>query len=189
MRTIFHHTAGHVPNLGPGETYAEACAYARAIQNYHMNSNGWNDSGHNFLVTRGGYILEGRHGSLASIGVGKMVVSAHCPTQNTQPGVEHEHDGVEAMTPIERAASVWLHAWICKRCDMSPADCAQPHRKYYATSCPGNLATGLSAFRKDVADLLSPVDDSEAWYDKYGPKKKPVWFFRALQEYARRLDG
>jgi hypothetical protein len=101
VRTIFHHTAGHVPNLSAGETYEEARAYARAIQRSHFR-NGWLDSGHNFLVTRGGYILEGRHRSLAEIRAGKMVASAHCLGQNDQPGIEHEQVDPQALTPIQR---------------------------------------------------------------------------------------
>jgi len=191
-RTIFHHTAGHVPDLSPGQTYVEACAYARAIQNYHMNSNGWNDSGHNFLVTRGGFILEGRHGSVASIKVGRMVVSAHCPGQNDQPGIEHEHLGTESMTPIEREASVWLHAWICKSCGIIPSNCAQPHKRYYNTSCPGNLAAILPGFRKDVAAALAPVDDDQpAWWAPYitpMTKQDQKRAFALLREAQRRYS-
>lgn len=185
-RTIFHHTAGHVPNLAAGETYAEAVAYARSIQSYHMNKNGWLDSGHNFLVTRGGFILEGRHGSLSAVRAGKMIISAHCPGQNDQPGIEHEHQGTEQMTQIQREASVWLHAQICKWAKIPASDCAQPHRRYFSTSCPGNLANGLAAFRRDVAVELAPVDTSPAWWDKYGPKKKPKWLWPLLREAQRR---
>jgi hypothetical protein len=188
-KTLFHHTAGHVPNLSAGETYAEACAYARAIQRYHMGQ-GWVDSGHNFLITRGGFILEGRHGSLTSCRAGVMVVSAHCPEQNTNPGIEHEHNGREKMTAIQRAASVWLNAQLCRWGGIKPSDCAQPHSKFFATACPGTLKPGLPALRADVRAALAPVDDkAEAWFDKYGPKNKPPWFFKALQEYARRLDA
>lgn len=165
-KTIFHHTAGHVPGFAAGETYAEACSYARAIQIGHFR-NGWLDSGHNFLITRGGYILEGRHGSLRAIRSGKMIVSAHCPGQNDQPGIEHEHIGTEQMTPIQREAAVWLHAWICKSCSILPSNCAQPHKRYFATSCPGNLANGLPAFRKDVAAALVPDPGNDAWYAPY----------------------
>jgi len=187
-KTIFHHTAGHALNTSAGETYAEAIAYARSIQSYHMNHNGWLDSGHNFLVTRGGFILEGRHGSFAVVRAGKMIDSAHCPGQNDQPGIEHEHNGTEQITTIQREASVWLHAQICNWTGILPSNCAQPHKKFFATACPGVLANGLPGFRRDVATALAPVDNSPAWWDKYGPKKKPAWFFKALAEYARRVQ-
>lgn len=170
-KSIFHHTAGHVPNLSAGETYEEACAYARAIQHFHMAPGGLGapkgglDSGHNFLVTRGGYILEGRHGSLQAVRSGKMVASAHCPGQNDQPGVEHEHNGSEAMTPIQRSASVWLHAWIARCCQIEPASLCQPHRRYYSTSCPGSLAGGLPALRKEIAAELAPAPS--AWWGPF----------------------
>ena len=163
-KAIFHHTAGHVPNSAPGETYAEACAYARSIQNYHMDSNGWNDSGHNFLVTRGGYILEGRHGSLAAVKGGKMVVSAHCPGQNSEPGVEVEHTGSEKMTAIQHDAAVWLFAWICEHCKID-AKRIYGHRDFFATACPGALYGQLPNFRNDVADALKPEPPT--------PKPKP----------------
>jgi hypothetical protein len=112
VRAIFHHTAGHSLAGHSGESYAEAVAYVKAIQNYHMDSNGWIDTGQNFTVTRNGYIFEGRHNSFARVAGGQMVVSAHCPNFNDQPGVEIEHVDPETMTPIQRAAAVWLFAWI-----------------------------------------------------------------------------
>jgi len=188
-QTIFHHTAGHVPNLGSGETYAEACAYARAIQKQHMGQD-WVDSGHNFLITRGGYILEGRHRSIKMCQAGLMVVSAHCPGHNDQPGVEHEHNGSEKMTPIQRGASVWLHAKLCTWGGIKPAESCIPHKRYFATACPGALAAALPALRKDIAAAMAPIDkDAEAWFDKYGPKKKPAWVWPMLEEHARRLSG
>lgn len=184
--SIFHHTAGHVPNLGAGETYAEACAYARAIQKFHK-AQGWIDSGHNYLVTRGGFILEGRRRSHALCMSGRMVRSAHCPGQNDNPGVEHEHIDPEKMTPIERQASIWLHAKLCRAGGFGPNKIT-PHRAHFATACPGTLVGMLPDFREDVAKELKPVASSERWWDAYGPATKPPWFFAALREYARRLD-
>jgi peptidoglycan hydrolase-like protein with peptidoglycan-binding domain len=46
----------------------------RAIQNYHMDGNGWWDIGYNFLVDRSGRIFEGR---------GWMTVGAHATGFNT----------------------------------------------------------------------------------------------------------
>lgn len=193
-RTIFHHTAGHHPNLDAdsGESFVEGAAYARAIQRDHMQRDGrtWADSGHNFLVCRSGFIYEGRHGSVASILAGMMVRSAHCVGQNDQPGIEHEQMGNEGLTPIQRAASVWLHSWIGRHCAILASNMAQPHGRYNPTDCPGRLKWMLPDFRADLADAMAPlVNDAPAWYDRYGPKVKPAWFFKALQEYARRLDA
>lgn len=152
--SVFHHTAGHVPELGAGETLGEAMAYARAIQDFHMGR-GWLDSGHNFLVTRGGYILEGRHGSLDSVEAGKMVVSAHCPGHNSSPGVEHEHVHEPHMTQAQTDATVQLHAWIADRCGIAPAQLAKPHGDLFATSCPGELRADLAALRTAVGEALA----------------------------------
>lgn len=190
--TIFHHTAGHHRELDGKRdtvTYAESCAYARDVQRFHMKTNGWVDSGHNFLVTRGGFILEGRHGSLASVKVGAMVVSAHCVDHNASPGVEHEHLGEERMTPIQREASVWLHAQLCRWCGIWPTKIF-PHSMFDATACPGPLKGGLPGFRKAVASELAGDseggDTAEAWWSAYGPKRKPDWLWPLLREAQRR---
>lgn len=164
--SVFHHTAGHVPNLGAGETLGEAMAYARAIQDFHMRR-GWLDSGHNFLVTRGGYILEGRHGSLDAISNGKMVVSAHCPGHNSSPGVEHEHVAEAAMTPLQFNASVELHAWIVDRCKIPIGQMAKPHGDLFSTSCPAQLRGDILPLRVAVGEALAAHSDltqRTGWY-------------------------
>jgi hypothetical protein len=100
QRLIMHHTAGHVRQLGDPTitTRSEAMQYARDIQGYHMDGNGWNDSGHNFLVCRAGFVLQGRWLTVSAIQAGHMVRSAHCPSQNDQIGIEFEHYGLEEMT-------------------------------------------------------------------------------------------
>jgi N-acetylmuramoyl-L-alanine amidase len=163
VETIFHHTAGHHPeiSLPRDESRAEAIAYARAIQHAHMSpsssdpSKPWNDSGHNFLICRNGLILVGRHQSLPLIREGRMVLSAHCPGRNGQPGIEHEHLGGEAMTPAQLRSSVWLHAWIIDRCRMFGGRVIAPHSRYFATACPGALAAQLPLVRRRVDELLS----------------------------------
>ena len=56
-KVIVHHTAG-----ANSTDYSQAHAFslARSIQNYHMDHNGWIDSGQQFTISRGGYIMEGR---------------------------------------------------------------------------------------------------------------------------------
>lgn len=155
-RIIYHHTAGHHPELGnpKNESRSEAIAYAKAIQRYHMVNNGWNDSGHNFLVCRNGLILVGRHMSLPAIRRGRMVLSAHCPGQNDQPGIELEHYGNEAMTKQQFNAAAWLAAWIIVRCRMAGPSAIHPHRQYFATSCPGALDKELPALKTAVTQIL-----------------------------------
>jgi N-acetylmuramoyl-L-alanine amidase len=150
-KIVFHHTDGHAP----GPTLADAKAYARSIQHDHMHrSPPFIDSGHNFLVTRSGFILEGRHGSLAAIEAGVMVNSAHAPGANHHPGIEHEHKGTEGMTAEQRAASLDLHEFICRKTGIH-ADQVLPHRMFTGTECPGVLGTGLPQFRTDLKTRLA----------------------------------
>jgi hypothetical protein len=156
-KIIFHHTDSHHPELDhkPGETEAEGAAFARAIQRDHMHRDPpFIDSGHNFLVTRSGHVFEGRHGSLAAINAGKMVVSAHCKGQNVHPGIEHEQKGGEQMTPAQRKASVELHAFICRKTGIKPNQ-IHGHGEFNNTECPGVLRDGLAAFRNAVAAALA----------------------------------
>ena len=155
-KIIFHHTDGHHPELDQvsGESRAEAIAFAKAIQRDHMHrpppDGPLIDSGHNFLVTRSGLVLEGRHGSVAAIMDGVMVQSAHCPSQNTQPGIEHEHKDPEGMTPEQREPSLFLHEFICRHTGIRPNE-IHPHKEFFATECPGALDAGLAQLRRDLA--------------------------------------
>ena len=56
-------------------TQTQCAAIVRAYQNYHIDSNGWNDIGYNFVVGEDGNVYEGR---------GWEAVGAHAPTYNTK---------------------------------------------------------------------------------------------------------
>jgi hypothetical protein len=150
-KIIFHHTDGHAP----GSTLADAKAYARSIQRDHMHrSPPFIDSGHNFLVTRAGHVLEGRRGSLAAINDGVMVSSAHAPGENHNPGIEHEHKGSEGMTDAQREASLDLHEMICRKTGIRPEE-IHPHKAVTPTACPGALLPEVKRFRRELERRLA----------------------------------
>lgn len=155
-KIIFHHTAGHHPEISlPGdESREEAIKYAQNIQKFHMFSNGWNDSGHNFLVCRNGVVLQGRWRTVRAIQAKRMVVSAHCRTQNDQIGVEHEHLGNEPMTIAQRLSSAKLNAWIAINYEMTIPLPMFPHSKFNSTSCPANLISEIPAITSLARQFL-----------------------------------
>jgi hypothetical protein len=157
VRTIFHHTAGHVRQLGDPKvtTRAEAIQYARDIQNFHMDGNGWNDSGHNFLICRNGIILQGRWLTVSAIQASHMVNSAHCPKQNQQIGIEHEHFGNEEMTAKQKESSSNLMAWISWHYERKNVLPSMPHSAYFATACPANLNEDIGGIVKRAQVLLN----------------------------------
>ena len=84
---IVHHTAGR-----NDYTRAQAAAIVRGIQLFHVQGNGWNDIGYNFLVDRFGTIYEGRFG-----GVDRNVIGAHAL------GLQHRLGGDRAARDVRRA--------------------------------------------------------------------------------------
>lgn len=154
-RIIFHHTAGHHKEISnpANQSIEESKLYARIIQAYHIKQ-GWNDSGHNFLICRNGMILQGRWLTVSAIESGHMVRSAHCPGQNDQIGIEHEHLGQESMTAKQRESSALLMAWIAYQYDRKSVLPVYPHSKYFATACPANLKSEIAGIRLRAQQLL-----------------------------------
>lgn len=155
-RIIFHHTAGHHKEISfPSiESRDESMLYARSIQAYHIKL-GWNDSGHNFLVCRNGLILQGRWLTVSAIEAHHMVRSAHCPGQNDQIGIEHEHLGQEEMTKSQRESSARLMAWIADQYGRTSVLPVDPHSKYFATTCPANLRGDILAIKQRAQQILT----------------------------------
>jgi hypothetical protein len=159
-RIIFHHTAGHHREIShpKSESLQESIDFARSIQAMHMRQ-GWNDSGHNFLVCRNGLILQGRWMTYAAIEAKHMVRSAHCPGQNEQIGIEHEHLGNEEMTKKQREASARLMAWIADQYGRRRVLPVEPHSKYFPTACPANLKDDISMIKKRAQHILDNERD------------------------------
>jgi hypothetical protein len=108
---VVHHTAGT-----NAYTREQSAAIVRGIQTYHVQGNGWNDVGYNFLVDKYGQVFEGRYG-----GITRNVVGAHAEGFNTgSVGVALlGHYGNAAVTPAAHDALVGLLAW---RLDVAHVD-------------------------------------------------------------------
>lgn len=161
---IIHHTATpNAPNdLSKGTLWGSR-SLARSIQKSHMDGFGWDDSGHNFLNTTGGYLLEGRQGSLSAIKKGGSVSSAHAGSTlgNQSPGIENEGTFISyRMNAKQWKSLVDLCVSICNTTKISP-DNIKGHRDFSPTQCPGDwLYSQLPRLRREVRQRLdSSVED------------------------------
>ena len=157
---LIHHTdTPNPPNAISKGTLEGSKKFAKSIQNSHMNTNGWNDSGHNFLNTVGGYLLEGRQGTLAAIIKGSCIRSAHAGNKsgNESPGIENEGNFMtNKMAATQWNSLVDLCTSICSSCNIDPAN-IKGHRDFKATNCPGDwLYSQLPRLRQEVKQRLAP---------------------------------
>lgn len=162
---IIHHTASENPPSNPSKgTLDGAKQYARDIQKFHIDSFGFNDSGHNFLNTTAGVLVEGRNGSLSAIKLGRCIRSAHAGNNlgNESPGIENEGNFMtHQMDKTQWDSLVELCASICESCHLSPS-AIKGHCDFSPTKCPGDWLYGqLARLRDDVAKKLGvSVDDN-----------------------------
>ncbi|MEE2039802.1 peptidoglycan recognition family protein [Nocardiopsis sp. CT-R113] len=151
---VVHHTAtGNTSDTSA----AHAASLSRSIQRYHMDSNGWSDTGQQLTISRGGHIMEGRDLSLQAIGDGKHVVGAHTANHNSHTiGIENEGTYSSETPPKALMGSlVDTCAWLCLVYQLDPAEAIVGHRDYNSTSCPGDeLYSMLPQLRKDVASSV-----------------------------------
>ena len=163
LYVIVHNTENpNPPNDPSGGTLEGALSFAQNIQYCHMDENGWSDSGHNFLNTTGGFILEGRHGSLDAVKQGYSIQSAHAAQDtgklangNQSPGIENEGTFMTfQMGQIQWDSLVELCVSLCDSCKISPLN-IMGHRDFSYTDCPGDwLYNQLPLLRKQVANKL-----------------------------------
>jgi hypothetical protein len=155
-----HHTDGT-----NSYTSAQVPAIIRGIYDYHVNGQGWNDIGYNFLVDRFGRIWEGRYG-----GVDKAVIGAHTMNYNSWSfgvaaiGTFTSAKPTAAMvTGIEKTI-----AWKFSIHGDPPTGTVYARDKYfnrisghrdgYPTSCPGQaLYNLLPSIRTAVTKMMGTM--------------------------------
>ncbi|WP_081684038.1 peptidoglycan recognition protein family protein [Granulicoccus phenolivorans] len=153
---VIHHMA--TPN-NVATTKAAAYQIARDCQSWHLG-NGWGDTGQHFSVSRGGYALEGRHGSLNALRGGKnFPIGIHARGGNDRSiGIETQGTFTSELPPAAQWKTlVQLAAYICQQYRI-PTSRIIGHRDVNgsSTACPGNtLYAALPRFRQEVAKLLS----------------------------------
>jgi hypothetical protein len=150
-KIIVHHTAfANTADAGQAGSFA----IAHEIQDLHMDTNGWIDSGQHFTISRSGLIMEGRHRSLERLQAGSnMVVGAHTVGQNFQGiGIENNGTYTSVAPPgILYESLTSLCAYICGQYGINPTQ-IYGHRDFNATQCPGNvLYAMLPQLKSDVA--------------------------------------
>ena len=176
-KIIVHHMA--FPNV---EDYSreQAIALARDCQDLHMDDNGWSDTGQHFTVSRGGFVLEGRHGSLEALSTGSnQVIAAHCPGENGRAiGIENEGTYVEVTPPEQQVdALVRLLVGICQQYGLYAHDIFG-HWDFRDTQCPGAaFYAQFPELRRRVATDLGTPDTEipeRRWPDPWRFGDSPV---------------
>ncbi|WP_376741302.1 peptidoglycan recognition protein family protein [Actinomadura latina] len=159
---VVHHTA--TANSGD-RSLAHAFGLSRYIQNFHMDKNGWDDTGQQLTISRGGIVMEGRNRSLKAIRAGDLVVGAQVLHNNDHTiGIENEGTYTSRAVP----GTLWkslleVCVWLCREYDLDPSSAIVGHRDYNKTSCPGDrLYARLPELRRAVATRLegSPSSDN-----------------------------
>jgi hypothetical protein len=195
-KIILHHMA--FPNV-TDYSRDHAMQLARDCQNLHMDTNGWADTGQHFTVSRGGYVLEGRHRSLETLEIGEhQVIAAHCPGENGNAiGIENEGTYITETPPEALLRSlVKLCVTVCRQYQLHAWDIFG-HWDFRETDCPGidfyrqfpmvrsRIAVELRASRRDIPERRWP----DVWRFVGGPNVKVAQYLLNNVGYALAVNG
>jgi hypothetical protein len=151
---VVHHTAG--PNSNDF-SLDHAFQVARDIQNLHMDTNGWIDTGQQLTNSRGGFVMEGRHRSLEVLTGGTRHVQGAHVANNNNACIGIENEGL--YTSVNVPTALWnslvdLVAYIAAQYAIPVAN-IKGHRDFNSTQCPGDvLYSRLPELRSAVAGKL-----------------------------------
>ena len=146
---ILHHSAG----AGDDGTREGAIKRVKEVQRYHQATNGWADVGYHYLISQGGYVLQGR----PQVN-GKPVVGSHCPPNTGKIGVcllgcFHPPAGdwcTDKLEGKQQGALVDLLRELMNDHGLE-TDRIRLHRDYRATACPGeHVAEALGHLRLEA---------------------------------------
>ncbi|MBM7788396.1 peptidoglycan recognition protein family protein [Tenggerimyces flavus] len=195
-KIILHHMA--FPNV-TDYSRAQGIKLAKDCQNLHMDGNGWTDTGQHFTISRGGYVMEGRRGSLAQLDTGgNQVISAHCPGENGRSiGIEHEGTYITDI-PTEALidSSVQLCVAICEQYGLHGYDLFG-HWDFRHTQCPGiafysmfpaikrRVARGLGEAMKDAPERRWP----DVWRFVNSESVRTAQYLLNSRGYTLTTDG
>ncbi|GAA4275155.1 hypothetical protein GCM10022258_44510 [Aquimarina gracilis] len=151
---IVHHEFG-------SNTSSDWAARVRAVQNFHINGNGWSDIGYNFLVDPNGVIYEGRAG-------GDNAIGAHfCGRNRNTMGVcmLGDYSSVTPTTATQNSLKRLL-AWKADKENINPLGSSfhysvnralthiSGHRDAGCSACPGNGGYATLGGIRSGVDLL-----------------------------------
>lgn len=141
---IVHHTAtANTTDYSQGA----AIALSQWIQNYHIDHNGWIDTGEHFTLSRGGYFMEGRDRSteielLACYA--SHVIGAHVANYNNIClGIENEGTYTSVDPSDDMLWNIITSVTTCCFYNSVPSRNVKGHRDFNDTQCPGDRLYAL----------------------------------------------
>ncbi|SCK53080.1 Putative peptidoglycan binding domain-containing protein [Streptomyces sp. WMMB 714] len=194
---VVHHTA----EPGNSEDYSleHAKKICRDIQNFHMDGNGWSDSGQQFTNSRGGFRLEGRHRSLEVVRGGTQHVQGANVGNHNSEVIGIENEGLYTEVDVPQAlwdSLVQLVAWIAAQYGTDLAN-IKGHRDFNSTECPGEVLYGrLQELRDAVGNALglsSSLGELLNWPllkpGSVGPQVRAAQHLLRAKGYSVPVDG
>ncbi|MFD0855565.1 peptidoglycan recognition family protein [Actinomadura adrarensis] len=154
-RIVVHHTA---TANSEDSSLEHAYELSREIQRFHMRKRGWDDTGQQLTISRGGHVMEGRNRSLEAIRAGGHAIGAQARYHNDHTlGIENEGNYGKASVPGKLwEALVETCCWLCAEYRLDPFDAIVGHRDLVTTDCPGDvLYARLPELRAEVAKSLA----------------------------------
>jgi len=158
---IIHHSAGST-------TSSNFPAVVLSYWDYHVNGNGWDDIGYNWLIDGNGVIYKGR---AWYDNVQENVKGAHNSSKNNGTAgvcMIGNYTGGTLPTTKLWESTYEILAFLCDKYGLNPKgvayhaaidrdnDVIAGHRDSGGgTECPGDIANYYSAIRQEVADRLS----------------------------------